>query len=185
MKRLLAILLLPTLTALAVVCWAPLAYADNWPMWRGPTGQGHSTEKDLPLRWSAKENVKWKVPLAVQGNSTPVVWGDKIFLTQANKGGTVRSLLCLARADGKLLWQKDVAYPHKERNWNPSWYANASPATDGRYVVVSFASAGMYCFDFDGKELWKRTTWVSGNTPSAAAPPRPLSRPGHPVVRTQ
>ena len=93
----------------------------------------------------------------IQGNSTPVVWGDKIFLTQANKGGTVRSLICFARADGKLLWQKDVVYAEKERNWNQNWYANASPATDGERVVVSFGSAGMYCYDFDGKELWKRT----------------------------
>src|SRR5262249_51996996 len=74
-----------------------------------------------------------------------------------NKGGTERSLLCFARADGKKLWQVDVAYPDKERNWNENWYANASPATDGERVVVSFASAGMYCYDFAGKELWKRT----------------------------
>src|SRR6476661_9365618 len=82
------------------------ARADNWPAWRGPTGQGHCAEKDVPLKWSDKENVKWKIKLDDQGNSTPVVWGDKIFLTQANKGGTVRSLLCFARADGKQLWKK-------------------------------------------------------------------------------
>src|SRR4051794_32271285 len=142
---------------LVLLCSTSLVHADNWPAWRGPTGQGFCAEKGLLLTWSDKENVKWKVPLADQGNSTPVVWGDRIFLTQANKGGSVRSLLCLARADGKLLWQKDVNYPDKERNWNTSWYANASPATDGRLVVVSFASACMYCFDFEGKELWKRT----------------------------
>jgi outer membrane protein assembly factor BamB len=140
-----------------LVCFAPCAAADNWPAWRGPTGQGLCAEKDVPLKWSATENVKWKVPLADQGNSTPVIWGDRIFLTQANKGGTVRSLLCFARGDGKLLWQKDVHYADKERNWNPSWYANASPVTDGKLVVVNFASAGMYCYDVDGKELWKRT----------------------------
>lgn len=145
-----------------VLSCVPVAAADNWPAWRGPTGQGICYEKDVPLTWSATDNVKWKVPLKDQGNSTPVIWGDRIFLTQANKGGTVRSLLCLARADGKLLWQKDVDYPGKERNWNPSWYGNGSPATDGKRVVVSFASAGMYCYDFAGNELWKRTdlgTW--------------------------
>lgn len=136
---------------------AALAEAENWPAWRGPTGQGHSTETNLPLKWSAKENVKWKVPLEHQGNSTPIVWGDKIFLTQANKGGTVRSLLCFNRADGKKLWQKDIAYDQPERNWNPSWYCNASPTTDGKRVVACFASAGLYCYDFDGKELWNRT----------------------------
>src|SRR3989442_9108468 len=100
-----------------------VAHAADWPAWRAPTGQGFCDEKNVPLKWSATENVKWKVSLADQGNSTPVIWEDKIFLTQANMGGTVRSLLCLARGDGKLLWQKDVAYPDKERNYNPSWYA--------------------------------------------------------------
>lgn len=131
--------------------------ATEWPAWRGPTGQGFCEEKNVLLKWSSKDNVKWKIKLAHQGNSTPVIWGDRIFLTQANRGGTERSLLCFARADGKLLWQKDVAYPHKEQNWNQDWYANASPALDGERVVVSFASAGMYCFDHGGKELWKRT----------------------------
>lgn len=136
--------------------------AEDWPAWRGPTGQGFSQENSIPVTWSEKENVKWQVPLENQGNSTPVVWGDKLFLTQANKGGTQRSLLCFARDDGRLLWQKDVSYAEKERNWNESWYCNASPALDGERVVVSFGSAGMYCYGFNGEELWKRTdlgTW--------------------------
>lgn len=131
--------------------------ADNWPAWRGPTGQGHTDEQNLPLTWSKTENIRWKVPLSVQGNSTPVVWGDNIFLTQGNKGGTLRSLLCLSRDDGQVLWTKDVAYEGAERNWNANWYANASPAVDGERVVVSFASAGVYCYDLSGNELWKRT----------------------------
>lgn len=149
------------LTFALVACCAAAAHAENWPAWRGPTGQGFSTETNVPLKWNGKEkekgNVKWKLPLAYQGNSTPVVWGDHIFLTQANKGGTERSLLCLARTDGKLRWQTDVAYTEQEKNWDPNWYANASPATDGERVVVTYGSAGMYCYDFDGKELWKRT----------------------------
>jgi len=146
---------LPALLILIVVSTS--AQAADWPAWRGPTGQGFCEEKDIPVTWSDKENVKWKVPLENPGNSTPVVWGDKIFLTQANKGGSQRSLLCLARADGKLIWQRDVAYAEKEKNWNEEWYANASPVLDGERAVVSFGSAGMYCYDFDGKELWKRT----------------------------
>lgn len=142
-----------------------LARADNWPAWRGPGGQGVCNETNVPLKWSAAENVRWKVPLADQGNSTPVVWDDKIFLTQANKGGSVRSLICLARADGKILWQNDVKYDATERNWNPSWYGNASPTTDGERVIATFGSAGVYCYDLAGKELWKRTdlgTWEHG-----------------------
>jgi outer membrane protein assembly factor BamB len=145
--------------AILLVVLVPLSstLAADWPAWRGPTGQGFCEEKNLLLKWSAKENVKWKVPLAHPGNSTPVVWGDKIFLTQANMGGTERSLLCFARADGRLLWQKTVPYPDKERNWGGITWTNASPALDGERVVVSFASAGMYCFDYEGKEIWKRT----------------------------
>ena len=150
MKRIIT-LLLPLLALHST------ARADDWPAWRGPTGQGFCNEKNVLLHWSDTENVKWKVPLEHQGNSTPIVWGERIFLTQADKDGHERSLLCLARADGKLLWKKDVAYADKERNWNANWYGNASPATDGERVVVSFGSAGMHCFDFDGKVLWKRT----------------------------
>jgi outer membrane protein assembly factor BamB len=136
--------------------------AGNWPAWRGPTGQGICAEKNIPLQWSDTKNVKWKIELKHQANSTPIIWGDRIFLTQANTGGSVRSLLCFARANGKLLWQKDVTFDGKERNWNQKWYCNASPVTDGKRVVVSFGSAGMYCYDTSGKQLWKRDdlgTW--------------------------
>ena len=145
------------LAAILTLVLAGTVRADDWPAWRGPTGQGFCIEKNIPVTWSKNTNVKWKVPLEHQGNSTPVIWGDKIFLTQANKGGGIRSLLCFARADGKMLWKKDVAYNDSERNWNANWYANASPVVDGERVVACFASAGLYCFDFDGKELWKRT----------------------------
>jgi len=146
-----------TVSLVLSLAFITFAHAADWPAWRGPTGQGFCEEKNIPVKWSSKDNVKWKIELAQQGNSTPVIWGDKIFLTQANKGGSERSLLCLARADGKLIWQRGVAYGETERNWNESWYCNASPVVDGERVVVSFASAGMYCFDYEGKELWKRT----------------------------
>jgi outer membrane protein assembly factor BamB len=133
--------------------------ADDWPAWRGPTGQGYCFEKNLPMKWGGKDdlNVKWKIKLAHPGNSTPIIWKDKIFLTIANKGGTVRSIMCLDRKDGNELWKNDVEYPDKEQNWTADWYANASPTTDGERVIVSFGSAGMYCYDLAGKELWKRT----------------------------
>lgn len=145
------------LPVLILILSASVARADDWPAWRGPTGQGICTEKNLPLKWSDTENVKWKIPLAHQGNSTPIVIGDKIFLTQADKDGKHRSLLCFARVDGQALWQKEITYEAKERNWDPNWYCNASPMSDGERVVVSFGSAGLYCFDLDSNELWKRT----------------------------
>src|SRR5262249_18716459 len=100
---------------------AGLAAAGNWPAWRGPAGDGHSPEKDLPTHWGRTDNVRGKAPLPDEGNSCPVVWGDRVFLTQAaekvdwppkpGNGGLAsahrRSVLCFNRADGKLLWQRD------------------------------------------------------------------------------
>lgn len=143
-------------SVLALCTCAALLHADYWPAWRGADGQGRSSEKNLPVKWSKTDNVKWKIPLDDPGNSTPVIWGDKIFLTQATTGGGVRTLMCFNRADGKQLWKQDVKYADKEKNWNATWYANASPAVDAERVIVSFASAGMYCYDHAGKLLWKR-----------------------------
>jgi outer membrane protein assembly factor BamB len=158
-------------TLLAAWCLTSVASAeeDDWPGWRGATGQGQCAEKDLPLTWSAKENVRWKVPLPDAGTSTPAVWGDRVFVTQAGEkslwppegknGGPAiarkRSLLCFARADGKLLWEKSVLYDAKESTHPTNPFCSSSPAVDGERVVVSFGSAGMHCYDFAGKQLWK------------------------------
>jgi len=144
---------------LAGVLWTvclPVCAAADWPTWRGPDGQGRSAEKHLPLTWSATENVKWKVALPAAGNSTPIVWKDKVFVTQASKGGGTRNLMCLARADGKLLWTRETPYEDKEPAYDPNFYCSASPATDGERVVVSYGSAGMFCYDFSGKMLWQK-----------------------------
>src|SRR4051795_5259865 len=110
-----------------LVCAPVVARADDWPTWRGPTELGTSEEKGLPVKWSATENVRWKVALPAAGNSTPIIWGDRVFITQASDlkqwppkvpanyaggasaGGHAiaekRSVLCFRKADGKLLWQ--------------------------------------------------------------------------------
>jgi outer membrane protein assembly factor BamB len=139
-------------TTLAVACNASAA---NWPAWRGANGDGISTEKNLPLKWSADENVRWRVPLPEPGNSTPIVWGDHIFVTQPL--GERRTLMCFNRADGKLLWQAGVTATAKDPTHGTNPYCSASPVTDGERVIASFASDGLYCYDFSGKELWKRT----------------------------
>src|SRR5437762_1992453 len=136
--------------------YAGWASADNWPAWRGANADGTTQETNLPLNWSATENVRWKVKLPDRGNSTPVIWGDRIFLTQAIEKKKLRTLMCLHRRDGKLLWQKEVEYKEKEHTHNTNPYCSASPATDGERVVVSHGSAGVFCYDFEGKELWRR-----------------------------
>jgi len=157
-------------TAVVAVCGlTSAASADNWPGWRGSGGQGQCGEKSLPLKWGPTENVRWKVALPDAGSSTPAVWGDRVFVTQASEktvwppkgsnGGIAkarkRSLLCFARADGKLLWQSDVIYDEEESTHPTNPFCSASPATDGERVIVSHGSAGLHCYDFEGKELWK------------------------------
>ena len=140
----------------AVLSTASLtASAANWPAWRGANADGISTEKNLPVKWSKDENVRWRIPLPEAGNSTPVVWGDRIFVTQPV--GDRRTLMCFNRADGQLLWQSGVTTKEKEPTHGTNPFCSASPVTDGERVIVSFASDGLYCYDFSGKELWKRT----------------------------
>jgi len=130
------------------------AYGGNWPAWRGPDGSGVSPEKNLPVRWSATENVRWKVALPDRGNSTPIVWGSRVFLTQAiEKEGIV---ICFDRASGKQLWQSGVPHNQKDETHKANPYCSASPVTDGERVIVWFGSAGVVCYDFDGKEVWRR-----------------------------
>jgi outer membrane protein assembly factor BamB len=142
---------------LATLAWLSSAVrADNWPAWRGADGMGHCTETKLPVKWSADENVLWKIKLPGPGNSTPIVWGDRIFVTQATDKGKKRGLLCLSKKDGTTLWHKVVEYDEAEPTHDTNPYCSASPATDGERVVVSHGSAGVWCYDFEGKELWHR-----------------------------
>jgi outer membrane protein assembly factor BamB len=149
------------LASLAVGLWlagSPLVHGANWPSWRGPNGDGVTEETGLPTKWDAtSSNVKWKVALPDRGNSTPVVWGDKVFLTQAEEKAGRRTLMCLDRKTGKVLWQEGITYKDAEATHATNPYCSASPATDGERVLVSYGSAGLYCYDFAGKELWHRT----------------------------
>ena len=145
--------------------------ADNWPAWRGPLGTGVCLEKNLPTKWSRTKNVKWKVPLSERGNSSPVVWGGKVFVTQAIEKEGRRALLCLDRRNGKVLWQRGLVYQKNELTHRTNPQCSASPVTDGVRVVVSHASAGLACYDMDGKELWRRRLaeqkhiWGNGASP--------------------
>lgn len=132
------------------------ALAGNWPGWRGPTGYGLTTETNLPLKWSATENVRWKVKLPDAGNSTPVVWGDKVFLSQPVDAEKRRTILCLDRSTGKQLWQQGIVSEETEISHRANPMCSPSPATDGERVVAWFGSAGVFCYDMNGKQLWHR-----------------------------
>lgn len=164
---------LPLLALL--LCNAPHATAENWPMWRGANGDGTCTESGLPEKWSPTENVLWKTPLPERGNSTPVVWGGKVFITQAIEKEGRRLLLCFDKNTGKKLWEAGTVYKEPELTHGTNPNCSASPATDGERVIVSFASAGVFCYDLNGRELWKRTDlgkqhhiWGNGSSPVIA-----------------
>ncbi len=110
----------------------------DWPMWRGPAGDGHSGESGIPLRWSRSENVAWKAPIAGKGHSSPIVWGDRIFLTTAVEEQQKRMLLCLSRVTGKSLWERQVLVAPLEQKHSLNNYASATPATDGQRVYAAF-----------------------------------------------
>jgi outer membrane protein assembly factor BamB len=154
----------------------------NWPQWRGPLANGSAPEGDPPVRWDEKTNVKWKVALPGRGSSTPVVWGDRVFVLAAVDTGRAAApadlpkpdphfklktttpktyhqflVLCLDRGSGKVRWQRVAAerVPHEGLQPNNS-YASGSPVTDGRHVWASFGTQGVYCYDIDGQLRWQR-----------------------------
>jgi hypothetical protein len=141
--------------AFGLAALASAASADNWPQWRGVKGDGTSAEKGLPTEWSADKNVAWKLKLPGMGAGTPVVWGDKIFLTSVDGDDVVT--LCVG-TDGKERWKQKLSGTGAKRYRNPSGAdvsdASASCATDGKHVWASAGSGDLACYTLDGKEVW-------------------------------
>lgn len=143
----------------------------RWPRWRGPRGDGHSAEKNLPVRWDAS-NVLWKAALDGGGESSPIVWDDKIFLTTAGKDGRRRSTLCLALHDGSVLWEKAIEYNGElEQLHKLNTYASPTCATDGEVVVAFFGNAGLHAYTLDGRPLWSKPLGTFDNIWGPAASP--------------
>ncbi len=126
--------------------------AENWPQWRGARGDGVSHEKNLPVTWNKMENVAWRLPLPGAAGSTPVVWGDHIFLTSA--AGNDLVLLCIDTS-GKELWRKVLGTGNRVARGDESNLASPSPSTDGKHVFAFVGSGDLACYDFAGKEVWK------------------------------
>lgn len=157
----------------------PFVHADPakgpgwWPQWRGPSGQGYVDDSRVALEWSATKNLLWKAPLPGTGHSTPVIWGDRIFLTAANRDGSERFVLCVRTTDGNVLWKKSVYKGAAERTHGTNTHASPSCVTDGQRVYAFFGTPGLFCFDLDGKKLWhhafgvftSETGWGIGASP--------------------
>src|SRR5262245_45231338 len=160
------------------------ATSPGWPQWRGPSGQGVSEEKNLPSEWTSSKNIKWKTVIPGRGHSSPIVWGNRIFLTTAIEGELVPDhkavihydegkeflhpdsvgadhkhqfrVLCLDSKTGKVIWDQ-LAFegtPYDNRHRKSS-FAASTPATDGQYVYAFFGTEGLYAYDFKGKLIWK------------------------------
>ncbi|HEY0981453.1 outer membrane protein assembly factor BamB family protein [Schlesneria sp.] len=132
---------------------SPLVRAGDWPSWRGPTGDGISTEKNLPVEWSPTQNVAWKLELPGPAGSTPVVWGDRIYLTSTAEDGKL--VLIAVSRDGKELWRQTVAQGNKDVRGDEGNSASPSPVTDGKHVWTFFANGILGCYTADGEEVWK------------------------------
>jgi outer membrane protein assembly factor BamB len=163
---------------------AAVTPAANWPQWRGPDGSGISNEKNLPATWTPTTNIKWKAALPGRGHSSPIVWGNRIFVTTAVEGDVVQGakavkhmagdkeflhpdsigadhkhtfkVLALNRDSGKILWEVTAweGTPYDNRHRKSS-YAASTPATDGKLVYAFFGTEGLYAYDFNGKLAWK------------------------------
>lgn len=163
---------------------AKSATAGDWPQWRGPDGSGISNEKNLPSEWSPTKNIKWKTPIEGRAHSSPIVWGNRIFVTTAIEGAEVAGakaakhmlgekefvhpdsigankkhtfkVLAIDRDSGKILWQATAweGTPYDDRHRKSS-YAASTPATDGKMVYAFFGTEGLYAYDFKGKPAWK------------------------------
>lgn len=164
--------------------WVAQVFAEepppgDWPQWRGPLGTGAAPDADPPISWSDTENIRWKVALPGSGHSTPVVWGNRIFVTAAIAHGPALAprhsqapgahdndpvthhqkwvVLALDRQDGRVLWQQTVAdsLPFEGAHQTAT-FANNSPVTDGKFVYAFFGSYGVYCLDFSGQLIWRQ-----------------------------
>ncbi|MFV1968084.1 MAG: PQQ-binding-like beta-propeller repeat protein [Pirellulaceae bacterium] len=154
------------------------AWAEHWPCWRGPRGDGTSREERVPLRWDGKigEGIIWKTPIPGVGHASPIVWADRMFLVTCLEDREDRILLCVDRSSGKILWQRTVVHSHLETKHSLNSYASSTPATDGELVYVTFlenrgdtvpalnvsrsrpVTAGrmvVAAYDFNGNQRWR------------------------------
>lgn len=161
-----------------ITCRSQAIAQTNWPQFRGADSRGVATSDNLPDRWSATENVAWKRDIPGRGWSSPIVWGDRVFLTTVINSGMSEApkkglyfggdrpkpadavhqwkVFCLDLKTGEVRWERQV---HEGKPETPihlkSSYASETPVTDGERVYCSFGNVGVFCFDLDGQELWK------------------------------
>ncbi len=155
-----------------------VALAEDWVRFRGPNGAGISTSADVPLTWSATENLKWKVDLPGPGSSSPIVKGDRVYVTcytgygvdKENPGVAAdlqRHLLCFDRQTGEEIWRTSVSSAFDEDPYQgfitEHGYASSTPVTDGERIYVLYGKTGVVAFDRDGKQLWQTSVGTASD----------------------
>lgn len=140
-------------TLVAALLCSP-AMAENWPHWRGPAFNGSSEATNLPVAFGKDKNVAWKVQMPGPSASTPVVWGDKVFVSAGDPQAEKLYAMCIDRNSGKVLWKHEVASGYQKDD--RSNYSSPSPVTDGELVVFFYGNGELAAFDLDGKKLWAR-----------------------------
>ncbi|MAG94188.1 MAG: serine/threonine protein kinase [Planctomycetaceae bacterium] len=161
---------IPFVFALGMLAsFASSLHAADWPRFRGPGGSGASADTGLPTTWSAAENIVWKQELPGYGASSPITWGERIFLTgysgygegdasPGDRSELKQHVVCLDRKSGKILWDKTSSVAQGERDYERfvalHGFASATPVTDGKGVFASFGSSGVYAYNLDGKKRW-------------------------------
>lgn len=161
------------LATLACALRAADAPATDWPQWRGPHFNGSSDAKNLPEKLDKSGNLLWQATLPGPGNGTPVLAGDRIFTSALDSSSKKLMAICLNRADGKIVWQKEVAIGFKEKGENNM--ATPSPVTDGKTAWFLFGTGDLVAYDITGTQLWARNLqkdhgsfniqWIYGSSP--------------------
>jgi len=131
-----------------------LSNVEDWPGWRGPTRQGVSSETAIPTKWSETENVAWKTAIPGLGWSSPIVYGDGVFVTSATDGGASCRVIRVDRRTGKIKWDKEVFRQIPGNRQEHNSYATPTPVTDGRRVYAAFYDGGIAAVSFDGRIAW-------------------------------
>ncbi len=160
-------------TGRACRCVLPCPGADQWPRFRGPSGQGDTNQKALPTVWDKTgRNILWRTKVPGAGNSSPIIWGEHIFLTSSSAKGTERFVHCFNRADGRLRWTRQVpVHAPEPAVRDKNGYASATPVTDGKRVISFLGSCGLVCHDFDGNLLWHYDAFTVKTGHGAGASP--------------
>ncbi len=152
------LMMLAAAMMLSIVQTAVAGDNGNWPDWRGPTADGRSDATGLPLTWSEEENIVWKTPIHDSGYSTPVVWGDQIWLTTATEDGRTLYAVCVDVNTGANVHDTEVFHPSRPQRINPNnTYATPSAVVEEGRVYVHYGTHGTACLDSEtGKVLWER-----------------------------